>query len=121
MGSFRDLEIYQLAAEYAIEAHYLSLKLPDFEKYEQGGQFRRSTKRVKDTIAEGYGRRRYKTEFIRYLIFAHASCDEASSQLETLNTLYGKEISFSDLMKKYDVLGRKINKYIQYVEENWRT
>lgn len=121
MSSFRDLEIYQLAFDYAIEAHHLSLKLPDFEKYEQGSQLRRSTKRIKDTIAEGYGRRRYKPEFIRYLIFAQASGDEACSQLETLEKLYGHELSFKDMLDKYEQLGRKINKYIQYVEKNWRT
>ena len=72
MSSFKDLEIYQLAFDLAIKVHYASLKLPKFELYEQGSQVRRSSKRIKDTIAEGYGRRKYKAEYIRYLIFAQA-------------------------------------------------
>ena len=50
MKFYKDLEIYQLAFQYAIEVHHLSLKLPKFELYEQGGQVRRSSKSVKVTI-----------------------------------------------------------------------
>ena len=80
MSSYKDLEIYKLAYDIAIRVHKASLKMPAFELYEQGSQIRRSTKGVKDTIVEGYGRRRYKAEFIRYLIYAQASCDEATNQ-----------------------------------------
>jgi four helix bundle protein len=79
MSSYRDLEIYKIAYELAIRVHKASLKLPHFGLYEQGGQIRRSIKSIRDTITEGYGRRRYKAEFIKYLIYAQASCDEATN------------------------------------------
>ncbi|CAM3435556.1 four helix bundle protein [Aequorivita lipolytica] len=60
MKSYKDLDIYNLAFECAIEVHHVSLKLPKFELYEQGSQVRRSSKSVKDNIIEGYGRRKYK-------------------------------------------------------------
>src|SRR5665647_834248 len=88
MKSYKDLEIYKLAYNIAIRVHKASLKMPQFELYEQGGQIRRSTKSIKDTIVEGYGRRRYKAEFIRYLIFAQASCDEATNQATSIIELY---------------------------------
>jgi len=72
MKSYTDLEIYQMAYELALEVHKLTMTLPKFELYEQGSQVRRSSKRIKDTIAEGFGRRRYKDEFVRFLIFAHS-------------------------------------------------
>lgn len=50
MCSYRDLEIYKLAFELALQVHRASLKLPKFELYEQGSQLRRSTKSVKDQI-----------------------------------------------------------------------
>jgi four helix bundle protein len=56
MNSYKDLEIYKLAFEFAVRVHRESLKLPGFELFEQGSQVRRSTKSVKDQIAEGYGR-----------------------------------------------------------------
>ena len=40
--SYRDLEIYQLSHKLAVEIHKLSLQLPKFEMFEEGGQIRRS-------------------------------------------------------------------------------
>ena len=120
MKSYKDLEIYQLAFQYAIEVHHLSLKLPKFEMYEQGGQVRRSSKSIKDTIAEGYGGRRYKQEFIRFLTFSHASLLECSSQLEMLTVLY-PDINFKQMIEKYNQLGAKIHKFTEYVETSWKT
>ncbi len=121
MSSYNDLDIYNMAYELAIEVHHLSLTLPDFELYEQGSQVRRSSKSIKDTIAEGYGRKRYKAEFIKYLTYAQASCNETTSQLTMINELYFIENPIIELIDKYDVLGSKINKFIQYVENNWKT
>ena len=42
MGNYKDLEIYRMAFELSLKIHKLSLRLPDFEKYEQGSQIRRS-------------------------------------------------------------------------------
>lgn len=38
MKNYKDLEIYQLAYEFAIETHAISLQLPAYELYEQGSQ-----------------------------------------------------------------------------------
>jgi four helix bundle protein len=119
MKSYKDLEIYELAYQQAIEIHDLSLTLPKFELYEQGSQIRRSSKSVKDNIAEGYGRKRYKDDFIKYLTYAQASCDEVTAQLNMISDLYFKEKPLTELMENYDILGKKINKFIQYVEKSW--
>ncbi len=58
MKSYKDLDIYNLAFEYAVEVHNMTMKLPNYETYEQGSQIRRSSKSIKDNIVEGYGRRR---------------------------------------------------------------
>ena len=65
--SYRDLEIYQLSHEVAVNIHKFSLNLPKYELYETGSQLRRSSKSVSANIVEGYGRRRYKSEFISLL------------------------------------------------------
>jgi len=54
----------------------MSLGLPQFEMYEEGSQLRRSSKSVTANIVEGYGRRKYKAELLKFMIYAHASCDE---------------------------------------------
>ena len=66
--SYKKLEIWQEAREIVIDIHKMTLeKLPAFEYYEEGSQIRRSIKSVKSNIVEGYGRRRYKQEFIKFL------------------------------------------------------
>jgi four helix bundle protein len=120
MSSYKELEIYQLAYKLAIKVHKASLKLPQFELYEQGSQIRRSSKSIKDTIAEGYGRRRYKPEFIRYLVFAQASCDEATNQATSIVELYPDISDFVEILNELGILGKMINNYIKYVETNWR-
>ncbi len=119
--SYRDLEIYQTAFDLAIRVHKLSLRLPSFEKYEQGSQVRRSSKSIKDLIVEGYGRRKYKAEFIKFLIYAQSSCDECTGQIETIIELYPKQNEWLELLEKYDTLGKQINSFIRYVENNWKT
>ncbi|WP_163711638.1 four helix bundle protein [Mangrovibacterium lignilyticum] len=121
MKSYKDLEVYQEACKLAIKVHRVSLELPKYELYEQGSQIRRSSKSIKDNIAEGFGRRRYKDEFIRFLIFAHASCDEAISQLSMINEIYFENSGLNELLSEYEILRAKINKFIQYVESNWQT
>ncbi len=58
--------------------------LPAFEMYEEGAQIRRSIKSVKSNIVEGYGRRRNKGDYLRFLYFALSSNDETIDHLETL-------------------------------------
>lgn len=119
MGNYKDLDIYGMAFEFAVRIHHFSLKLPGYELYEQGSQIRRSSKRIKDCIAEGYGRKRYKADYIKFLTYAHASCDETINHLETIKRIHKTE-GMDELIEAYDTLGRKINKYIEYVDKNWR-
>jgi len=121
MSSFKDLEIYDQAFKLALEIHKLTFQLPKHELYEQGSQIRRSSKSIKDNIAEGYGRRRYKAEYVRYLTFAQASCDEVHSQLDMLVKIYPDIREFPGLVKECEAIGRKIFNYILYVEKNWKT
>ena len=84
-------------------------------------QIRRSSKGITLNIVEGYGRRRYKADFVKSLVYAHASCDETILHLNFINNtheLNEKEISF--FLDSYNELGRKINRFIQYVEKNWK-
>ena len=84
MKSYRDLEIYKTSKQLSIRIHKMSLELPKFEMFEEGSQIRRSSKAVTTSIVEGYGRRRYKADFIRYLVFAQSECDETIVHLDFL-------------------------------------
>jgi four helix bundle protein len=119
--SYRKLEIWQIARKLVIDIHKMTLcKLPKFEMFEEGRQIRKSIKSVKSTIVEGYGRRRYKQEFIRFLIYAIASNDETTDHLETLfetESLTDQEL-YHDLSERLDKLGKKLNLFIKSVKKS---
>jgi four helix bundle protein len=118
--SYKKLGVWQLARQLVIDIHNMTLKLPKFELYEEGSQIRRSIKSVKSTIVEGYGRRRYKQEFIRYLTFAMASCLETIDHLETLfetGSLKDEKL-YTELHGKLNILGKKLNLLTQSVAKS---
>ena len=98
------------------------MRLPKYELFEEGGQVRKSSKGVSSCIAEGYGRRRYKAEFSKFLVYAHASRDETIVHLRFINDTHEEvdQGELADLLKAYDTLGAKINRFIEYVEEEWK-
>jgi four helix bundle protein len=121
MKSYRDLEIYKESRRLAVAVHEMSLKLPKFELYEEGSQVRRSSKSVTAMIVEGYGRRRYKADFIRYLIYSQSECDETIVHLDFLQeTGSATDPDMIDVLKNdYDTLSKRINKFIRWVEEEF--
>lgn len=102
------------------KTHHASLKLPKYELYELGSQLRRSSDSVVTNIVEGYGRRRYKQDFIKFLTYSHASNLETLCHIEKLGSLYPDlSIEMILLQNEYDQLGAKIFSFLRYVENNW--
>ena len=118
--SYEDLDIYKKAHKLAVEVHQMSLKLPKFEMYEEGSQIRRSSKSIESNIVEGFGRRKYKQEFLKFLICSLASCDETANHLRTLyeTNSFGDESSYKYFCEEYDHLGKMINNFIKSVENS---
>lgn len=121
-GSYRDLEVYLSAHSLGVRAHKFSLRLPKYELFETGSQLRRASKSISANIVEGYGRRRYKQEFIRFLIFALASCDETTEWLTYVRDCH-EDLSAdsAEILAQLEELGRRLNKFIQAVESGHRS
>ncbi len=118
--SYKKLQIWELSRTLVIDIHKMSLTLPNFEKFEVSSQIRRSMKSVKSNIVEGYGRRRYKQDFIRFIVYSLSSNDETIDHIETLyetGSLTDEKL-FNDLHKRLTTLGIKINNFLQSVEKN---
>jgi len=131
LQSYKDLEIYQLAYQGAVRVHRMTLeKLPKFEMFAEGDQIRRSSKSIVNNIVEGFGRKRYRAEYIKHLTYALSECDETKEHLKLLydtgsltdEAYYRQELAF------YETLGRKIyafresviaNKLYQPKPETW--
>jgi len=119
--SYKDLEIYVNSMNLFLKLHPQTLKLPKYEWYELGSQLRRSSDSVVSNIVEGYGRRKYKADFIRFLVFSHASCLETINHINKIAVLYPDlKMNFEPFIQEYEYLGGKIFNFIKYVEQNWK-
>ena len=79
--SFRDLEVWQLSRDLAVEVYDLSRNFPDSEKFGLSSQLRRAAVSVSSNIAEGHGRRG-DNQFAYFLQVALGSLAETESLVE---------------------------------------
>lgn len=117
--NYKDLEVWQIARELSIEIHKMTLALPKFEMYEEGSQIRRSSKSIRSNIVEGYDRRRYKNEFIRFITYSIASGDETIDHLEILyetGSIEDKSL-FNSLSDNANLLGKKSINFLNSIEK----
>ena len=119
MKSYKDLDVYQLAHDLAVKTHRMTLELlPKFEMYEEGSQIRRSSKAIPSNIVEGFGRKQYQQEYIRFLTYALALCDETKEHLELLwDTASLKDSALRDfLLEGYENLGKKLFRFRETID-----
>lgn len=118
--SYKKLQIWQEARELSILIHEMSLKLPKMEQFEEGQQIRRSIKSVRSNIIEGYGRRHYKQDFIRFIVIALAANDETIDHLETLYETKSltDDSEFRELSSRLMILGKKLNNFLRALEQD---
>lgn len=118
---YKKLKVWQMARDLAIDIHGMTLsKLPKFELYEEGSQIRRSIKSVRSNIVEGFGRRRHKQEYLRFLDFAYASLLETIDHLETLHetgSLSDRDL-FLSLEDRLNQLSKALFSFIRSVEQH---
>lgn len=122
--SYKDLEIYLLSKKLAVRVHKMTLDdLPKFEMFEEGSQIRRFSKSIVSNIVEGYGRRRYKNEFVRFLTYAVGSCDETKAHLEMLYETGSlkKQNIFKQLINGYEEVGSKLFRFREAVIKGHRS
>lgn len=116
----KSLRVYQLAHAIAVNIHRISLSLPRFELFETGSQIRRSSKSVSALIVEGYGLRRYKKEWLNYLIRAKASNSETEEHLSFLfeTRSFQDAQSYHEIMESLDHLSRMLSRMIDEIDRS---
>jgi four helix bundle protein len=77
--SVKDLDVYQLAFELAMEIFHASKRFPAEEKYSLTDQVRRSSRSVCANLREVWAKRRYENHFISKL----TDCDGESGETGT--------------------------------------
>ncbi|ADB17153.1 S23 ribosomal protein [Pirellula staleyi DSM 6068] len=109
MKSYRELRVWQLSVDLAVE---ICLLLENFPKHELFGicsQLRRCAVSIPSNIAEGHQRDSTR-EFLKHLSIACGSLAELETQLLISERLgYLKPEKFSDFTARLQELGRMIN------------
>ncbi|MBU3923604.1 MAG: four helix bundle protein [Nanoarchaeota archaeon] len=82
MWNYKKMKVWQRADVLSKEIHGLTLLFPKFEKWELGGQMRRSSASVPDNISEG-SKKTTEKSFIKFL-------DDAKGSLAELETQVGR-------------------------------
>jgi four helix bundle protein len=114
IAHYRELRVYTLSYQLALDIHKLTRKFPASERFEPGSQLRRAGTLIPINIAEGYGRKRSTEEFKRFLVIALGSTNEVSVILNLAHDLeyLGKE-EYLALQLRCEAIGKSINKLIQ--------
>ena len=119
IGTHKDLRVFQLSFELAMEIFELSKSFPVEEKYSLTDQIRRSSRSVPTNISEAFRKRRYPKSFVAKLSDSEGEAAETQVWLDfSLKCNYISEEKYEDLYSRYDkVIGMIVNMIIS--PENW--
>ena len=78
----KDLKVYVLAFEVALQIHEISKSFPPEERYSLTDQIRRCSRSVCANLAEAWRKRRYKNHFISKLSDSEAEAAETQVWLD---------------------------------------
>ena len=107
---FRELDVYKMAMEAAVEIFNLSKGFPAEERYSMIDQVRRSSRSVCANIAEAWRKRRYPNAFISKLSDAEAEAAETEVWLEfAVRCSYLDQPTVAALEQEYEhILGKLV-------------
>ena len=101
--SHRDLDVYKMALNTALEIYDITKCFPQEEKYSLTDQIRRSSRSVCSNIAEAFRKRKYEKHFVLKLSDSEAEAGETQVWLE-FALIHGHiiEETFHKLNDKYE-------------------
>lgn len=109
--SHRELEVYQLAFEAAMQIFEVTKRFPVEERYSLTDQIRRSSRSVCANLAEAWRKRRYVRAFVNKLNDSEAEAAETKTWLEfAVKCDYLDAEAGRALYQTYDhILGKLVN------------
>ena len=110
---FRDLKVYQLSYQLALEIFQITKNYPREELYSLTDQIRRSSRSVPANIAEAWRKRKYPKSFVSKLTDSLAEESETEVWLEFSKDLkYLIEEKYKYFISKYDEVARMLSAMI---------
>lgn len=118
MGGYRDLKIYQLAYELAMELFNESKSFPREERYSLTDQIRRSSRSVAANVAEGFRKRRYPNMFVSKMADADSEAAETQVWLDfACDCGYMSQKWHDELISGYEDVGKMLGGMIAAPEK----
>ena len=118
MSGHRNLRVYQLSYELAMEIFRLTRTFPQDERYSLTDQIRRSSRSVPANIAEGYRKRQYPKMFVNKMSDADGECTETQTWLDfALDCGYISKENHLSLSDRYDLVGSMLGKMLREPEK----
>jgi len=117
--TFEDLKVYKLAMGLAVDIEKMTRALPGSELFRYTDQILRSSRSIVANIVEGYGRKFFKKDFIRFLTFALASCDETQAHASMIyaSGLMNNDL-YRNLNKKCKDISVRLQNFINAIQIN---
>jgi len=113
----KDLRVYNLAFELAMEIFMLTQNFPKEEQYSLTDQIRRSSRSVAINIREGFAKKRYENVFIRHLNDSIGSSEETRGWLDfSERCQYINRETYQRLDKSYD----EVNAMLFSLMRSWK-
>jgi len=106
---YRDLKVYQLSYQLALQIHKVTENFPKEEKYSLTDQIRRSSRSVPANLAEAWKKRRYEKVFISKLIDCAGEAGETEVWLDLSKDFeYIDKGEHNNLIGKYEEVNRML-------------
>ncbi|MCU0453803.1 MAG: four helix bundle protein [Bacteroidetes bacterium] len=114
---FRDLKVYQLAYQLALEIFNETKSFPKEERYDLTAQIRKSSRSVPRNIAEAWRRRVYPKAFFNKLVDSSAEADETEVSLDmSLDCGYVLGEKHRYFIERYEELQRMLSGMMAHPE-----
>lgn len=108
-GGYRDLKVFTLAYQLALEIHAATKSFPREERYALVDQIRRSSRSVAANLAEAWKKRRYEKLFISKLIDTAGEAGETEVWLDFAKDFqYINEEQHQYFRAKYEEVNRML-------------
>jgi four helix bundle protein len=108
-GGYRDLKVFRLAYQLALEIHEVTRGFPKEEKYSLVDQIRRSSRSVATNLAEAWKRRRYEKAFISKLVECAGEAGETGVWLDFSRDFgYIENEQHQYFLSKYEEVNRML-------------
>ena len=116
--SYKDLDVYNLSYQLAMDIFFLTKKFPKEEIYSLTSQIVRSSRSISGNIVEGWAKRIYPKKFKTQLVDALGSSAETQNWISFAKDCgYISDNQYQDYSDKLEQIGKRLTK----LHQNWKS